>query len=329
MNIENGKAHLAYWSNQALAPARLAYGKRIILWLLPLWLVISPLAGCKSSHSREAATIAQQGSKAAATLAMYYHQMAVTATEMPPARVVEDTLAARMILPEDTAALSQAYRVQAGHYAAREAMANTLKALYDEMNNLAENKPDDVIGAASNLQSAIVRLNGSHRFGASLSGKHIDNALIQQHFDKAIGFLFDLQKSGKTRESNADTLSILTELKGVVDEEKALYCEDATVFAAEGHSLATAMTKANFATGAGHDAFGSSSPLYELLAPYTLKATQSSPADTANVGQVLTTFGVEESYQDARLAATRTPENLQSAINAQIARQKAFAHETQ
>jgi len=324
-DIDLEKVHPVPWGGCATSIAR---HTRATVWLPLVCLLIFPLSGCKSSHAHEAAAIAQQGSRTAQALALYYHRMAVAAAEMPRARVVEDTLSARMILPEDTVALSQAYRVQAGHYAAREAMAENLKALYDELDNLAEDKPDDVIGAAANLQSAITKINTGHCFGASLSGRHIDNVLIQKHFDKVVSFLFDLQKSGKLREGNADTLKILTELKGILEQEEALYVEDASVFAGEGHSLATAMTKANFATSANAEPLGSASPLQELLAPYGLQSTQANAADVSNVGQVLTSFSVEEGYQDAKETASTAPADLLTAVNAQITRQEAFSRET-
>ena len=286
----------------------------------------SVLAGCSNSHAREAAATARQGSETAEALADYYHRMAGSAAGMPQARIIEDALAAHMVLPENAAALTQAYHVQADHYAAREAMARSLKTVYDELGNLAENKPDDVIGAASRLQSAVAGLNRAHQFSASLHGRRIDTGLIQQHFDKVVGFLFDLQKSGKLRDANADTLSILIQLKEIVDEEQPLYAEDAGVFADEGHSLATAMTKASFAAGANRDAFGTSSPLHDLLAPYALQPGQSNPQDVANVGQILTTFDVEESYREAHANASTEPSDLQSALAAQIARQEALAH---
>lgn len=299
------------------------------IWLLCListFFTSISLTGCNTSHAHEAAAVAHAGGQTAGALAEYYHQMAGAAAGMPQARVIEDSLTAHMVLPEDTKALVQAYHVQAGHYAAREAMARSLKTLYDELGKLANDKPDDVIGAAANLKAAISGINKDHQFNASLHGKRIDSALVQQHMDKVISFLFDLQKAGKLREGNQDTLGVLLELKEVVDEERPLYAEDAAMFAEEGHSLATAMTKAGFAVTPDQNVFGAASPLYELLAPYTLQTTQASPADVANVVQIRTVFNVEESYENARAAARAAPEALQAALDAQVARQEAFVH---
>jgi hypothetical protein len=336
MNLINFNKSLSFKSAQAMfksvhTMSRLprcccCFASLAYIMLLLLCAFSSVLAGCNNSHSHEMAAAARQGSQTAEALADYYHRMAGSAAGMPQARVIEDALAAHMVLPENTAALTRAYHVQAGHYAAREAMARSLRTVYDELDNLAEDKPNDVIGAASRLQSAVVGLNREHQFGTSLHGKGVDSGLIQQHLDKVVGFLFDMQKSGKLRDANADTLSILIQLKEIVDEEKPLYAEDAGVFADEGHSLATAMTKAGFAAGTDRDAFGTSSPLHDLLSPYALQAGQSNPADIANVGQILTTFDVEESYRKARADAGAEPSGLQSALAAQIARQEALAH---
>ena len=299
-------------------------GRRMAMLCL-LCLIGVSLAGCNASHAHEAAAVAQKGSQTAESLAEYYHQMAGAAKGMPQARVVEDSLTAHMILPEDTAALVQAYDVQAGHYAAREAMARSLKTLYDELGKLAEDKPDDVIGAAANLEAAVSGVNKEHQFGASLHGKRIDSVLVQQHLSKVVSFLYDLQKAGKLREGNQDTRGVLLELKEVVDEERPLYAEDGAVFAEEGHSLAAAMTKSGFAASPDQNVFGASSPLHELLAPYALQTAQADSADVANVGQILTVFGVEESYENALAAAKAAPQALQAALGAQAARQQAYA----
>lgn len=284
------------------------------------------LTGCQSSHSQEAAQVAQRGSETAQDLVSYYHQMAVNASELSAGQAIREKVvnaAIPDVTPATTLTALDADALE-GDYAAREAMAQNLKTLYDQFDKLAQSKPDDVIGAASKLQAAVQDINDNHPLKVSVvSGHAIPDAQVQAHLKKLISYLYDLQKAPKIQDANEKSSGALMELAAVFQAEEPVYVSNGQVFARLGYRITKSLVGKDAAT-IKMDVLGPTSPIRGLLAPYSLQATGAHGDVLADADKAAADLEVERDYRHASVAARAVPEGLRTSLAAQSLRQAAF-----
>lgn len=322
-NISSGEVHSAPRKGYA---ASIAWLTRTTIRLLPICLLIFLLAGCQNSHSQEAAEVAERGSETATELATYYHQMATDASELPMGQAIREKIINASIpdvTPASVETIRDANELE-GDYAAREQMAQNLQNLYEQFGKLAESKPDDVIGAASNLQAAVQNVNDNHPLKVSLvAGHEVPDALVQAHLQKLISYLYQLQKTPKLREGNEKASLALTELTNVFEEEEPVYLSNGHLFATLGYRITKSLKNKGAAT-VNVDILSATSPIQGLLAPYPIQATGSHADVLSDADEAAADLKIEKAYREAAADARNVPERLRASLTAQAQRQSAL-----
>jgi len=303
---------------------------RILVLFAAIFSSALVLAGCQDSHAKQAATVAQNGAQTAQKLADFYTEMANDIDAVPSTELMRTKIRGLDMDDAHYNEIKKQTDIQKADYEARANLANALVNVYNQYDNLAESKPDDVQAAVSNLINAATTLNNNHKFQISLGNTPVDNTLVTKHLNKLISYFYDLAKADRIKDANQSSMNAMTELLALVTAEEPVYESDISFISGVGHEFMLAKFDKNMLAPMDTDSLlGDTSPAATLVKPYNLPNNSSFDSEVtsalSDTSSRLIKIQIENVYEGLLDGADSRVKGIEMLLTEQVVRQQALA----